>query len=187
MVLKTGIFSFLSLIIFVQVLGQSDIDYFNKKLVKVLAKAGIETSTGFTEIYIPDSVSADGVIKGKFFKLSADTSKPYSYVYVGRVNSCRASGCSLNSSSEDAGFEYFDYYILFDTNKSVQKVQVFNYQATHGQEVTANGWLRQFNGHSGNSSLEVHKNIDAISGATTSVYAITADIASKTKILFQLP
>ncbi len=58
--------------------------------------------------------------------------------------------------------------------------------ATHGQEITARGWLKQFIGYNGSESLKVDKNIDTISGATISVYAITSDIKLITCLLKSL-
>jgi hypothetical protein len=96
------------------------------------------------------------------------------YVYVGRVNSCRAGGCQLNGStgiSETS--EYFDFCIFFDVNARIKQVKVFNYQATHGQAIAGKGWLKQFVGFGGENEKQVGKDVDAISGATISVYAIT--------------
>ena len=100
------------------------------------------------------------------------------------MNSCRAGGCSNSIElPKEEESEYFDYFIRFDKNKTVKLVKVFNYQATHGQEVTSKGWLKQFIGHDGTGSLQVGKNVDAISGATISVYAITVDVEMKTTLL----
>jgi len=63
---------------------------------------------------------------------------------------------------------------------------VYNYQATHGQEVTNKGWLKQFQGYDGSRSLTVGKSIDAISGATVSVLGITNDVQEKTRLLKQI-
>ena len=113
---------------------------------------------------------------GNFYTLSNNDSL-FGYLYAGRVNSCRTGGCSVERSDNDDGsFEYFDYFILFNPKKEVVNVRVFNYQATHGQEVSAQSWLKQFRGYSGETDLQVGKDIDAISGATISVYAITVDI-----------
>jgi len=65
-------------------------------------------------------------------------------------------------------------------------VRVFNYQATHGQEVSAKGWLRQFDGYDGSTVLKVGKDIDAISGATISVYGITRDVQERTRLLARI-
>lgn len=163
--------------------GQSDINYQNKALQKVLQKAGISDFSNIQELYITDSVKLQYRLQGKFFEIKSDISQ-YKYIYTGRVNSCRAGGCSISVEIPKEGeSEFFDYFILFDKNKTVQLVKVFNYQATHGQEVTAKGWLKQFIGHNGSEPLQVNKNIDAISGATISVYAITSDVELKTELL----
>jgi len=123
---------------------------------------------------------------GVYYTLSSgDTT--FGYLYAGRVNSCRTGGCSIEQTDvNDGSFEYFDYYVLFNLKKEVVNVRVFNYQATHGQEVSAQSWLKQFRGYDGDTELQVGKNIDAISGATISVYAITVDIEHISKTLKQL-
>ena len=118
---------------------------------------------------------------GQFF--SVQFSDKGGFAWVGRVNSCRAGGCSdsqMPAGPADLKGEFFDYFILFDEDASVRSVRVFNYQATHGHGIMSRGWLRQFNGYSGERKLEPGKNVDAISGATISVQAITADIERRT-------
>ncbi len=168
--------------------SQKDIKYQNRALARSLQKQGISSYSEIREIGIPDSVADSHNIQGKFFKNQSNReTNSVTYIYIGRVNSCRAGGCSIsNNQATDLKSEYFDYFILFDNNKTVTMVKVFNYQATHGQEVTAKGWLKQFAGYDGSEKLEVDKNIDSISGATISVYAIVLDIELKTEILKNL-
>jgi Na+-translocating ferredoxin:NAD+ oxidoreductase RnfG subunit len=162
---------------------KDQIDYRDKSLLKALKKGDIESFENLNEISLSDSVANNNIL-GKFFQVDENIDGDYAYVYVGRVNSCRAGGCSTNASTDiQENSEYFDYFILFDKKKSVRMVKVFNYQATHGQEITSRGWLRQFRGHRENDKLVVDKTIDSISGATISVYAITADIKEKTILL----
>jgi len=73
--------------------------------------------------------------------------------------------------------------LYFSIQKTVQLVEVYNYQATHGYEITAKGWLKQFVGYSAKDTLLVNKDIDGISGATISVFAITEDVQLKTRLL----
>jgi Na+-translocating ferredoxin:NAD+ oxidoreductase RnfG subunit len=94
--------------------------------------------------------------------------------------------CIAPQEGEKAISEYFDYFMIFDTIPKIKSVKVFNYAATHGQEVTAKGWLKQFIGYSGDSKLTVGKNVDAISGATVSVAGIVTDIEIKTSLLQSL-
>ena len=126
--------------------------------------------------------------EGNFYRLKpAAEDKTTGYLHIGRVKTCRAGGCSApGSNTEQNSSEYFDYVILFDTEANIELVKIFNYQATHGQEITARGWLKQFLGFSGRDSLEVGKDIDTISGATISVDAITSDVQYKTEKLKEL-
>lgn len=160
------------------VFSQSEVDFKPKKLTKHLEKLYGDTQIDFLEL---ENHNLDE--RGEFFTLKAED-QLVNYLYVGRVNSCRATGCSVNMNSvPNESYEYFDYYILFDEDKSVISVRIFNYAATHGQEVTSKGWLKQFVGYNGSKDLVVGKNIDAISNATISVYGITEDIQSKTQLL----
>ena len=172
-----------NLLIVLACIGQSEIDYQNKRFINSLKKSGI---AGFSQIEEINQILKDHPeILGKFFRvLNGSEISDVKYVFVGRVNSCRAGGCSISGNTPaNMESEYFDYCIFFDSAKTVKQVDVFNYQATHGYEITAKGWLKQFAGFSGKDSLEVNKNIDGISGATISVYAITSDVQQKTKML----
>jgi Na+-translocating ferredoxin:NAD+ oxidoreductase RnfG subunit len=179
---KSGILLLVSLLSTCLCFSQAEVDFNHKALVKALQKEGITDISGIEEVILSDLDITSNHINGKYF-LTNNISH-YQYIYVGRVNSCRAGGCSItNDISENGISEYFDYFILFDANKTVQKVKVFNYQATHGHEITAKSWLKQFIGYNGSVQLQVNKNIDALSGATISVYAITADVEMKTIFL----
>ena len=162
---------------------QSEIDYQNKRFINSLKKNGI---TGFSQLEeISCNLKEHPEFQGKFFRILNNSKvSEVKYVFVGRVNSCRAGGCSISGNKlVNAESEYFDYCIFFDSSKTVKQVEVFNYQATHGYEITAKGWLKQFTGFSGKDSLVVNKDIDSISGATISVYAITSDVQEKTRML----
>ena len=167
--------------------GHENIDYNPKVLDKEVEKIWGLKSFVKEEILISDSMAGPRM-NGKFFAIKGENQNtPIKFAFIGRVNSCRAGGCSIsNEVVSNAESEYFDYFILLDSTAKVELVKVFNYQATHGQEVTAKGWLKQFNGFDGTNNLEVGKNIDAISGATISVYAITCDVQIKTLILKKL-
>lgn len=119
---------------------------------------------------------------GSFHYLK-DNGELQAYLYIGRVNSCRSGGCELNRETLQASFEFFDYFMILDTNSKIKKVKIFNYQATHGHEVMSSGWLRQFTGYDGKSDLKYGKEIEAISGATISAKSLNADIQYVTKIL----
>jgi Na+-translocating ferredoxin:NAD+ oxidoreductase RnfG subunit len=164
---------------------RSPINYQPKSLTKQVEQLWGLKESKKEEILITHASKNDIEIKGKFFTIIDKNNVIQNrYVYIGRVNSCRAGGCSIpNEVSANSASEYFDYYLLFNDKVEVDLVKVFSYQATHGQEVTVKGWLKQFIGYNGSESLQVGKDIDAIAGATISVYAITADIEHKTNLL----
>lgn len=182
------ILSILFILLLIVANGQSEIDYNHKKISKEIEKLWGMEQANITEISIPDSIIMGNYIQGKYFEVAdkMNVSQIY-YMYIGRVNSCRAGGCSIPMDShENYESEYFDYFILFDSAFSVQVVRIFNYAATHGHEITAKGWLRQYAGYNGTDTLQVGKNVDAISGATISVYGITEDVQLKTQFLIKL-
>lgn len=100
------------------------------------------------------------------------------WAYTRRVLSCRNGGCEGSGSTVEANVshEYFDYYALLNTQYSILEIKVYNYAATHGQEICSKAWLRQFKGYDGSKNLRYGKDIDAISGATISGIALTQDI-----------
>jgi len=105
------------------------------------------------------------------------------YSYLSRVNSCRSEGCSFNIIQEKKSFEYFDYFVILDTSLNIKKVNVNNYQATHGQEICSKSWLKQFISKNSESTIKYGKNIDAISGATISANNMVIDIKNKLRLL----
>jgi hypothetical protein len=164
-------------------MSQASIDYSPKSLYKELKKAA-GTDVELKEI-IPLPEIARTIHSGKFYTLSAPTNfSLLKYVYIGRVNTCRAGGCTIKHVEDpDGESEFFDYFIFFDATATVQFVKIYNYAASHGQEVTSSNWLKQFKNYNGKDELVVGKNIDAISGATISVDATTFDIELRTNLL----
>ena len=132
------------------------------------------------------SLATSQLVSGRFYTITTPLeASPVKYAYVGRVKTCRSGGCSVVTEYHDKESEYFDYFILYDSACSIRLVKIYNYQATHGQEVTAKSWLKQFIGYHGEAELLAGKNVDAISGATISVHAINYDIEYRTGLLKQ--
>ena len=164
------------------------INYQPKSLKKDIQKIWDKDEITLMEIKIPDSLYNDILLdKGKIFS-AIDNESKIGFAYVGRIYSCRSGGCGMDDApveliSIDEDFEYFDYFILFDKTLSVKKIRVYNYQATHGHEVSGKGWLKQFIGYQGEEKLEYGKNIDSISGATISANAITYNVQESCRYL----
>ena len=159
-----------------------EIDYNPILLQKELGTLCNTKDFQLQEMQLPDTVKGY-VLNGKFFEILCRGNR-ISTAYIGRVNSCRSGGCSGQTAPETGNDgEYFDYFILFDTQNRINAIRVYNYEATHGQEITVRGWLKQFIGFDGTDALRVGKEIDSISGATISVNGLVADVQSKSYLL----
>lgn len=159
-----------------------EIDFRPKQLNREIERVS-GCSNPLFDLMKPDS--ACPVVTGQYYAIG--NSDPVKYAYIGRVFTCRAEGCCVSATSVSGEkTEFFDYFILFDQDVSVISVQIYNYEATHGQEITVRGWLKQFTGFHAGKELVVGKNVDAIAGATISVNSITDDIAEKAKELKDL-
>jgi len=125
---------------------------------------------------------------GRFFGI-LDDADTLGYVFAGRVNSCRTGGCFAEHSETrepvNLEFEYFDYFVIYGKYKEIKRVQIYNYQATHGQDVGGRGWLNQFKGYAGTRTLEYGSDIEAISGATVSAMAMIESLQAVTTCLNQ--
>lgn len=171
----------LFVLFFALLTNDEQVDFAPKQLFRDLKKISGCEKPEYIELKSSRNLPL-AVSKGKFFEYRNAT--PIKYAYIGRVNTCRAEGCaSPNSADADDRSEFFDYYILFDSSANILSVHIFNYEATHGQEITVRGWLKQFVGFNAKRELVVGKDIDAISGATISVHNINYDIFDKTSML----
>ncbi|MFW6222854.1 MAG: FMN-binding protein [Bacteroidota bacterium] len=157
----------------------------NKKIIRK-----IEQKTNIANPHLKSFSTGKNITEGEFFLIytEKESSNPHYYLYIGRVNSCRSRGCNINGTSQfdkkkNENLEYFDHLILFDTTGTIRYTDIFNYQASHGHEVTSRWWLKQFKGYQGHSALSENNQIDGISGATISVRSMIADVVEKTKIL----
>jgi hypothetical protein len=167
-------------------MSQASVDYNPKALQTELKKAKLTDN-------IPSEISvrpelASNIREGKFFSFPTNPAvSKIKYLYIGRVSTCRAGGCSINTNQKpDSSAEYFDYLIFFDASCNVVQVKVSNFQSSRGQEITSNGWLSQFKNYNGKSELNAGKNVDAITGATITVDAMTHDIVDKTRLLTRI-
>lgn len=134
------------------------------------------------------SLSDSATISGVFY-VNKNNSDSIKYIYIGRVYACYEDGCLLITDFSDSNNsaklrrEFFDYFILFDSVPSVKRVVVYEYKASYGQEIMSAGWLEQFIGYNASNYMFVGEDIDAISGATTSVNAISEDVQLSTNKL----
>ena len=165
-------------------MSQSSVDYYPKILQTELKKAKLDAIKP-AEISVKHEHSPN-IIEGKFFSIPSNPAlSKIKYLYIGRVCTCRSGVCSINKDSRNMA-EYFDYIIFFDASCCILQVKVSNFQTSRGQEISSRGWLSQFKNYNGKSELRAGKNVDAVSGATITVDAITRDIEDKTRLLSRI-
>lgn len=107
-----------------------------------------------TKYYGHEVILSEGVPfdDGKIYRMLNNTD----FVYIGKSRS---------------KFEYFDFMVLFDENKTIKLVKVLVYRENYGGEVGSRRWLRQWIGISKPKHM-----VDAISGATISVHSLKQSI-----------
>ena len=163
-------------------MSQASVDYYPKVLQTEFKKAKLEANRP-AEISVKPELSSK-IGEGKFFSIPLNLAfSKIKYLYIGRVATCRSGICSIN---KDNIAEYFDYIIFFDASCNILQVKISNFQTSRGQEISTKGWLSQFKNYNGKSALRAGKNIDAVSGATITVDAITRDIEDKTRLLSKI-
>ncbi len=164
-----------------QINAQETLDFNPKTLQKEIKNTyGCDTPM-LVETTDSESLKINGK-QEKYYRVFC--SQLMGWVYIGRVATCRAGICFISSdNTEIKNFEYFDYFILFDSTARILSINIYNYQATHGYEITIKSWLKQFIGYDGTKELIAGKDIDAISGATISVNNLIVDVCYRTKNL----
>ncbi|MBI9063443.1 MAG: FMN-binding protein [Marinilabiliaceae bacterium] len=79
-------------------------------------------------------------------------------------------------SQGEGRFETFDFLVVYDLNKRIQKVKILLYSSTYGYEIGSKRWLHQFKDHEVNHHFKYNDDIQAISGATVSGRGLTEGI-----------
>lgn len=175
------IFFSLAMIFLMGMSGQNNYPI-NKKLIKECQKVFSIEKPKFKEVKTDSSMLAPK--KGRLYCIQ-DEDSTVGYSYMGKVHSCRPNGCKdpNNDPFYQDNAEYFLYFILFDTTASIQKIHIYDYQASRGHAITSKSWLKQFKNYQGEKMLTYGKDIDAVSGATISATSLIKEINYQTPIL----
>jgi hypothetical protein len=80
-------------------------------------------------------------------------------------------------------FHQFDYYIIFNSEAEILKIEILEYRENYGAEICSKNWLANFIHISTNTYSEYTRRIDGISGATISVNSIKRDVFKVSNIL----
>ena len=86
-------------------------------------------------------------------------------------------------SQAPSKFHKFDYYIIYNSDAEIIKIEVLQYRENYGAEICSKKWLQKFNNISTNNYPEYNRQVDGISGATISVNSIKVDIYKSSNIL----
>ena len=105
----------------------------------------------------------------------ASTNKDEKWYSISDKTSKQSKGYMLTTSAIGR-FDKFDFMVLFNPNKSINKVRVLIYREQHGGEIASKRWLKQFEGKTIKNTKTLNKEVDGISGATLSCNAITKEI-----------
>lgn len=87
---------------------------------------------------------------------------------------------TLVMTSAQGRFERFDLMVVIHPQGTVSFIRILKYRSEFGSEITNKGWLSQFYTNP-DKKFELHKNIDAISGATYSSRGLIDEINSLLK------
>lgn len=97
--------------------------------------------------------------------------KPWLYVWeITKANGARAWAVLDNVRGKA---QPISFMAVFDSSGVIRSGTIIKYRESVGGAVQNKNWLAQFTGRSGNSGFTVGRDIDAISGATISVHAVT--------------
>jgi len=80
-------------------------------------------------------------------------------------------------------FHQFDYYIVFNKNVDILKIEILKYRENYGAEICNKKWLEKFIKISTNNYVEYNRKVDGISGATISVHSVKKDVFNLSNIL----
>ena len=140
----------------------------NKEIIKLFGKNEFIKEL----LDVPDSLQNSSNNSLHSLKLNDSI---IAFMAINKVNACKIGGCSKPDPLFAGRYDYFYYLIIFDTNYSILKVKVLDYQSDYGYEICSKSWLKQFIGQKG-CKVSYGNEIDAISGATVSGNAIVTDI-----------
>jgi hypothetical protein len=82
---------------------------------------------------------------------------------------------TLVLASAQGRYEKFDLMVALNPTGAISLIKILKYRSEFGSEITNKGWLSQFYIDPA-KKFELHKNIDAISGATYSSHGLIDEI-----------
>ena len=115
---------------------------------------------------------------GELSKVTLDD-KHYGFVLIAEVAACNLGGCSsTNAVAASKGNEFFDLLVVLNADFQIKKILILDYFSDYGYEITSKNYLKKFLDKEVCSFAQKTDEVDAISGATVSSYALESILAS---------
>jgi len=142
---------------------------YEKTIHKVISKTFDAQDSNISFVEIPYEL---GCLK-KVKKNSEDIG----YLFISEVAACNLGGCnSFEKIKESASSEYFDLLLILDNQKNIKQIKILDYFSDYGYEITSKRYLKKFKGKNICTFSNQNDDIDAISGATISSYALEGSL-----------
>lgn len=141
-----------------------------KKLQKLIGKIWSDQEVEVHQLDLPDSLVKD---LNQLYEVKAN-GEVIGYACFNTAFGCRVGGCAAPSNPNALSYETFDYYVIYDTDLKIKKVDIANYGGQYGYEICRAKWLKQFQGKTDGFAL--NDDIDGVSGATVSAQFLVDDL-----------
>ena len=121
-------------------------------------------------------LQAKEFVEGELYQIN-QSGQAKAYLLLSEVAACNLGGCpTYKSVEQDASSEYFDLMAILDLESKIISIKILDYFSDYGYEITSKKYLRKFKGYKVCTISEEKDEVDAISGATISSYALEAKL-----------
>ncbi|MCW8848452.1 MAG: FMN-binding protein [Melioribacteraceae bacterium] len=154
--------------ILIQIILQSNIlagEIRDSALTFIQNKYGADIEIKTFKLVLPEKIKlkSENFAKQRFFG---------SFVYYYEIYSSNKKVASAFLDNVLGKVKPITYMVVFNKDLSISSVDIVKYREQYGGAVGNKEWLDQFNLKTVNSDLELHKDVDGISGATISVKSV---------------
>ena len=165
---------YLLLLFLIQNLIAGEIRDMSEFEIRSLSGSGVILSFQKLSLEVSEKKKIENIVYQRFFK---------DFVYVWKITeSDSLKGYAVLDNVYGKSMPITFLVILNNAGKIIE-TRIIKYREAYGGSISNLSWLKQFTGKNANSSFKTGKDIDAISGATISVNALTRGI-KKLVLLF---
>lgn len=150
--------------------------------IKEDVKIILRTEYGDSIVFSMKKISLDKEVKAKIEpKVRQRFFKDFIYVWTIEIKKGeKVYGLLDNVKGKSMPITFL---VIFDSKGSILNSHIVKYREPYGGEISSPKWMNQFKGRNASSHFVVGNDIDGISGATISVYSMSAGIM-KLSLLF---